>query len=364
MKPRDAEKLLGGYAAGILTEKEKQGLFSAALEHQELFDALADEEAMRELLADPESRKQLLGILSESKAKGPVPFWRRPATLGLAASLLAMMTTSLVLWRREHPLLTVPETQEKREESKPASEVPSMKDTSKEKVLARRSVPEKVVPSAQAKGEMSDQAAAAPRALPVAELSLAAPSQAPKAEAAPEHLAERKKQLAERPPASAVVEVVANHAAADKTETTTAISRETLESLPTHRAVSGAATLSPGVAAGNVQPLGKASAKKDRANSVPAPNHVLERLENGVLRLTVTWATGNHLYILKRGASGITLLVPQSSLPERGGKTISLFEFSRGPQEQVDLYCLPQPMLDPKTLPAEGRIEGYRYRLP
>jgi len=360
MRPRDAEKLLGGYAAGILTEEEKRVLFSAALDRQELFNALADEEALRELLADPESRKHLLALLSDSKAKGPVTLWRRPATLGLAASLLAMMTTSLVLWQREHPVPITAKTQERQEESKPASGASSRMEASKDMALARRSAPEK----AQAKGEAVAQTPSAPRALPAADASLVPSELALKAEAAPEPPAERKKQLADRPQASAVVEVVAKPAAMDKTETATACPRATLARLPANRAVSGAAALSPGVAAANLQPLGKASAKRDRAGSVPAPIHVLERLDNGALRLTVTWATGNHLYLLKREASGVTLLVPRNTRSDPGGKTTSIFEFSRGPMEPVDLYLLPRPALAPKNLPAEGPIEGFRHRLP
>ncbi|MBX5496974.1 MAG: hypothetical protein IRZ15_16685, partial [Bryobacteraceae bacterium] len=60
MKRELAEKLLGGYAAGNLTEEERALLFSAALENQQLFDALAEEEALREVLADPAVRRQLL----------------------------------------------------------------------------------------------------------------------------------------------------------------------------------------------------------------------------------------------------------------------------------------------------------------
>jgi hypothetical protein len=358
MRPRDAEKLLGGYAAGILTEEEKRSLFSAALERQELFEALADEEALRELLADPESRKRLLALLDASKANGPVPFWRRPVTLGLAASLLAMMTTSLVLWRRENPLPIAAKAPGKQEEAQPASEAPSRLDAPRDAALARRSAPE----MDRAKGEAAVPAPSTPRALPAADASMVASELALKAEAMPERISEPKKQFAEPP--SAAVEVVADQAAMDKTETTTAISRETLESLPANRAVAGAAALSPGVAAGDLRPFAKASAKKDRAGSVPAPVHVLERLDNGVLRLTVTWATGHHLYLLKRGAAGVTLLAPRHTRSDPGGKTTSIFEFSRGPMESVDLYLLPRPALAPKNLPAEEPIEGFRHRLP
>jgi len=60
MKPDEIRKLLGGFATGTLTERERELLFSAALEDQALFDALANEEALRELLADPATREELL----------------------------------------------------------------------------------------------------------------------------------------------------------------------------------------------------------------------------------------------------------------------------------------------------------------
>lgn len=363
MNAREAEKLLGGHAAGILTEAEKQILFSAALEHQELFNALADEEALRELLADPESRKQLLALLSEPATKAPMPLWRRPATLGWAASLLAMMTTSLVLWQRENPLPTSAKDAEKQEEAKPATEAPSRMDPSKGKALARPGVPEKPAPSTPAKGDVAFQAAAAPRILPAADAPLAAPDLARKPEAAPEPPSERTKQLADRPQASAVVEVVVNPAAADKTERSTAVSKESLESLPAHRALAGAAALSPGLSTGNLQPLGKASAKKDRGGSVPAPAHVLERLEKGALRLTVTWTSEHHLYLLKRAATGATVLLPLGTVSASKSQRRSVFEFSLSAGEHVDLFLLPQASPNPKLLPAEGSCEGYRERV-
>jgi hypothetical protein len=58
--PEEISKLLGGYATGTLTEKERNLLFSAALEDQELFNLLADEEVLRELLEEPVTRQILL----------------------------------------------------------------------------------------------------------------------------------------------------------------------------------------------------------------------------------------------------------------------------------------------------------------
>ncbi|HEX4846198.1 MAG TPA: hypothetical protein VFV26_08265, partial [Geothrix sp.] len=102
MKRAEAEKLLGGYATGTLTESERRMLCEAALAHQDLFDALADEEALRELLADPAARAQLLAALAPSSELAPpkvVPFWRRPGVIGAAAGLLVATTAGLVVLR-------------------------------------------------------------------------------------------------------------------------------------------------------------------------------------------------------------------------------------------------------------------------
>jgi hypothetical protein len=69
MNPRDIQKLLGGYATGILTDAEQQALFAAALDDQELFDALAREQSLRDLLRDPAGRAQLLASLDQGPAR-------------------------------------------------------------------------------------------------------------------------------------------------------------------------------------------------------------------------------------------------------------------------------------------------------
>ncbi len=95
MKP---EHLLGGHAAGILTEEEKQALYGAALKDQALFDTLMDEEALRELLADPSAREALLQSLEAPKPL-PRPWWKRPLPLSLAASLLLVLGSTLLVER-------------------------------------------------------------------------------------------------------------------------------------------------------------------------------------------------------------------------------------------------------------------------
>ncbi len=75
MKSREAKKLLGGYAAGNLTEEERRQLFEAALEDQELFESLAAEEPLRDLLSDPATRARLVRELEPEQR---VPWFRRP----------------------------------------------------------------------------------------------------------------------------------------------------------------------------------------------------------------------------------------------------------------------------------------------
>jgi len=366
MKPRDAEKLLGGHAAGILTEEEKRRLYAAALDHQQLFDALVDEEGLRELLADPESRKQLLALLSETKGKAPIKLWRRPAALGLAASLLLMVTTSLVLWQRERPIPPSFMPREKTAESKPAPTAPVTPEPGEGKPLLKRSASQ--VASSKAPVISEDSAVSAGAPAPVAQApnkvleappAMIYPPKMVRAEAAS---AERKLPPADSSKAAAAVEVVAARETMNKTEAMTRASEERLDQLPQNRTLAGAASLTPGVTGGGLQALGKSSAKKSPAAPLPPPSYVVEPLESGALRLTVTWSAGRHLYLLRRSDSGITALAPLRSATE-AGRTLSTFEFFLGPEEHLDLYLLPQSVPDPKSLPAEGPVEGYRKRV-
>ncbi len=97
----DRERLIGGYAYGLLEAGEEQRLLRSALDDQALFDELACEEQLRDLLADPESRARVLDELRRSPSRSNVPAparvlpwhekirridWRPPATV--AATLI------------------------------------------------------------------------------------------------------------------------------------------------------------------------------------------------------------------------------------------------------------------------------------
>jgi hypothetical protein len=99
---KDVEKLIGGYATGTLTDRERDALFAEALRNQALFDALADEEALRELLADPATRRQLLATLEQNRATllEKIGAWLfRPLPMTLAAGVAAAGLAVVVIPR-------------------------------------------------------------------------------------------------------------------------------------------------------------------------------------------------------------------------------------------------------------------------
>lgn len=98
MTRADAEKLLGGYAAGTLTPAERRALFEAALADQSLFDSLADEEALREVLADPACRGRILAALAE-----PPRAWLRSPIAWTAAGALAAAAVIFVVMANWKP---------------------------------------------------------------------------------------------------------------------------------------------------------------------------------------------------------------------------------------------------------------------
>lgn len=102
MKPEEAEKLLGGYATGSLTDEEREVLFAAAIDDQKLFDSLADEEALRELLADNAYRQELIAALAETRPtlSGRIAaWWQRPASLAWAGGAAAVLLAAVVVYR-------------------------------------------------------------------------------------------------------------------------------------------------------------------------------------------------------------------------------------------------------------------------
>ena len=101
MSEHELEKLLGGFAADTLSQRERDTLFRAALHDQRLFNALADEQALKELLTDPAVRRRLLQTLDQQGAQqstswltrftGPVGLaWAGGVAIGIFAVVLGV----------------------------------------------------------------------------------------------------------------------------------------------------------------------------------------------------------------------------------------------------------------------------------
>ena len=311
MNRAQAGKLLGGFAAGILTEAEKTALFTAALEHQALFDALADEEALRQLLADPAARAELLAVFP----RPAVRLWRRPAFVGLAAGLFLLVTTSMVLLRRGEPpqLRTSP----------PAQAIPEAAKAETFATSATEPVPPpapKPKPApARDKGVGNRTSEEAPgRTLSVAESSRAEG----KAKTAVSDQATAPKAVAELEQPQAAPAFLA-------------------------RAAKGAAPPSPAPAPPVPQPL----------------STLLEPLPDGRTSLRVSWGPGGHLYVLLRTPAGVRVLQASRTALGPDGRSTSTFETPLAAQDKLDVYVLPQPAGDPAAIPEAGPADGRHQRV-
>jgi len=91
MSARDLERLLGGYAAGTLTESEHGELMRAALDDQQLFDALADEEALRDALADPVFRARLRARLAPEPQRNLRWMWWLAPVMAAGLALIFVL---------------------------------------------------------------------------------------------------------------------------------------------------------------------------------------------------------------------------------------------------------------------------------
>lgn len=326
MNRPEAAKLLGGYAAGILTDSEKQALFSAAMEQQELFDALMDEEALRELLADPEARKRLLAVLPQSEERKVQKLWRRPAFIGLAASLFALVTTSLVVWRRSLPA------------------TPS--ETS-----APPQIHEAVV---QDKAEPASSSPALPK-----------PASPPKAKSAgqPERLVKAESGVSKAAPLA----MEASNRATDNEERKDA---EVVDASPNRgKAPELSQRAEPAGAMVGEARIAKKAKGSMQAGAGLADEGLtpfactLEHLPGGRARLKVTWGPRGYLYVLKRTTVGSTALSPRESISGKPGMRTTLFELVLDEKDALDVYVLIEPVADPGSLPPGGAVQGERRRV-
>ncbi|HWR49566.1 MAG TPA: hypothetical protein VN428_00555 [Bryobacteraceae bacterium] len=101
MRREDIDKLLGGWAAGTLTDAERTALLQAALMDQALFDQLMAEEPLRETLADPVLRGRIGRALDKPEPRR-FGWFGHPWAWGLAGSAVAtaVMVVALVEWNR------------------------------------------------------------------------------------------------------------------------------------------------------------------------------------------------------------------------------------------------------------------------
>lgn len=358
----DAEKLLGGYATGSLTEDERRDLFAAALEHQALFDAMADEEALRELLADPAARAELLSLLAEGPESKMRPLWRRhPAVLGLAASLLIAVTTGIAYLRspelRESPAAApaAPKALEVApDRARPAA--PPQPPMPMPKRGLEKQVPQEMAPLGEAVSGLPATLPEAPAAvLPVPAKATAAPAPAP--------------QLQDKPKMEGYADLArARTAAAKEVDARQKVERKAMRYAPAAAAgaVSGSGAQAPAPTQDQAEAQPQAYALEAKANLAPgiapSPAWAFEKAQGGSVLLRVRHAPGTFAYLLHRTAVGAAL-VPSQRAPEIvEGLRITRFRLPVDPGP-MDLYILSAAPPEPLSLPAEGPVQGFRARV-
>ncbi len=345
MKPAKAERLLGGYATGTLTETERKALFEAALNHQAIFDALMDEEALRELLSDPEAKAQLLAALAAARPK-PVPFWRHPGLLGAAASLLVASLAGLAYLRNPKAEAPAARQESTRPEPPPGPQGPTVPGSRPPVASAARAV--------RASGPSGPSPAEAPGVL--AE------------NATPEPAASATDAL---PTPRQVTALRA------KTEGQDAVSQGT-GSEP--RSVPEAASLDRVGVVGGVAPrrdapitatpspaLAAEGKRLDRAEplakALTFPHWVLEPLGEGWTRVTVLVPAAAQPVLLQRGPGGVKVLTLQKQQRSQDHLTPWQVQVVLGPADVLDLYLPNRPVAAPARLPASGPVDGFRMRI-
>jgi hypothetical protein len=172
MKDEDIQNLLGGFATDTLTDRERELLFTAALQNQELFNALADEQALRELLSDPASRRQLLLAL-EPRKREVFAWMRRPLFWAVAVSAMTALVVAVALRQTHPPVQQVAQTLSRPQPTEEKAVVPQsppqpapvpapMAKPSRAKVEARRMEPAAQPGNAPAPAMKDELAAAKP----------------------------------------------------------------------------------------------------------------------------------------------------------------------------------------------------------
>jgi curli biogenesis system outer membrane secretion channel CsgG len=162
MKDEDIQNLLGGFATDTLTDRERELLFTAALNNQELFDTLANDQALRDLLSDPASRRQLLQAL-EPRKREVFAWMRRPLFWAVAVSAMTALVVAVAIRQAHPPATEVAQTLSRPQSSPPAIAVAPQPEASRAKVEERRreSRPTNAPASPAPMARMKDELAAA-----------------------------------------------------------------------------------------------------------------------------------------------------------------------------------------------------------
>jgi hypothetical protein len=326
MTVRQAEKLLGGYAAGILTEEERSALFQAALKDQALFDALADEDLLRELLADPEAKAKLLGALAEPAVPKVVPFWRRSAVMGLAASLAISVVGALAYLRsKEEPASFLQERQNKALEAAPAA--PPRDGTQRLEIEApakekasRAPAPKPSAPEPLLLKQRQD-------ATPAPVIPAPAPQPAPMG--IPEKAVERNQSDAQV--LGGIVAAQEERRKAEKVQAKKSMSKE-----PARAAEQAAPSAAAGAAAYDYAASAQAPSKPRLAE----PIWTLEKLSPQQARLRVLWQGSAELRVVWESHGNRLTLLPVRTEQE-GDQHQAEFSFALGEGDPVDLYLIP-----------------------
>jgi hypothetical protein len=160
----DILDLLGRYAAGSLTEEERQRLFDAALNDQELFEELAREQELKLLLDQPGAKNRMIRALEPPRRKTAWIF-------GIAATALASVAIMIVLLRpspkftpvsvaRVAPPAPVIQTAIAPSPVVARSEKSSRRDLEPKPTAKSRPEPARAAPSAKNKVAVADQESA------------------------------------------------------------------------------------------------------------------------------------------------------------------------------------------------------------
>ena len=339
----EAEKLLGGYATGTLSEAERLILFAAALERQDLFDALMGEEALRELLSDPAAKDQLLATLSLAAPPKIVPFWRRPGLIGAAAGLMVAATAGLAYLHSPGPV--PPSPRQEAAKPPPAGAALAPPTSQAPKTMAGKNA-SAAPPKATARPS-SVREAPVPSAPASAPQRFVAPS-ATGASASAMEGAARMSVQAESGRAEAQDKVARK---AEVPEPIGTASREVV---------------------GSVAPIPPAAKAKARTNAPgrpdaptihSAPTWILVPQSDGSTRVTITAHRGPQVVLLRRTATVIEVLKVQA-VGDRGSPLVQWYAEARlATGDVLDLYLLNAPVTDPSLLPETGPVDGFRARI-